>query len=296
MKKLIIIAALTGMVNTGWAQKATDTVKVYFDLAVPKLNSKAMAYLDSLAYYDQLPVNKKYGIVGYADYLGSEESNIVLSEKRAASVQEYLQGLGIKQELIETVIGKGEVSRDMAGNEGYPTDRRVDIIIGGFKEKPKPQPKPVVPPKPQPAPKVVVKTPPPTAQKIDISKVAKNETIRLDKIFFLPGSHKIREESEEPLFNLYTTMKFNPTLKIKIEGHICCLTNTNTDGYDYDEREYGLSNNRAKAVYEYLVGKGIDSSRMSYEGFGIKNPLKWPERSLADENMNRRVEIRIIDK
>ncbi len=296
MRRLIIIITVMLCAATGYAQKPSDTIKVYFDLAVPSLNTTAMSYLDSLGYYNILPVNKKYGIVGYADYLGTEESNVVLSEKRAASVQEYLQGLGIKPEQIETVIGKGEVNRELSGNEGYPTDRRVDIIIGGFKEKPKPQPKPVAPPKPQPAPKVVIETPPPTVKNIDISKVEKNETIRLDKIFFLPGSHKIREESVEPLFNLYTTMKYNPSLKIKIEGHICCLTNTNTDGYDYDEREYGLSKNRAKAVYEYLISKNIDSNRMSYEGFGITNPLKWPERSLADENMNRRVEIRIIDK
>lgn len=378
--------------------QSTDTIHVYFDLAVSSLNSQTRSQLDSLAYYDILPTNKKYGIIGYADYLGTEESNITLSQKRADAVEKYLQGLGVRPELIETVTGKGEISREMTGAEGYPTDRRVDIVIGGFKEKPS-TPRTISNDgnlwkvyfeeqttkensgiKLKPGQDAIIahlcdylkkngkvnimiaghaigknetvlvsdsrakyvafrlnqcgihqsrirtvafgltqnipngskeddfrraiitidsgiKKPEPAAQpKIDISKVAKNETIRLDNIFFLPGSHMIREESAETLFNLYTTMKFNPTLKINIEGHICCLTNTTEDGYDYDEKEYGLSKNRARAVYEYLTDKGIEPDRMTYEGFGIQQPLKWPERSLADENMNRRVEIRIIDK
>src|SRR5690606_38020866 len=75
------------------------------------------------------------------------------------------------------------------------------------------------------------------AKKIDITSIEKNETIRIDNIFFLPGSHKIREGSSESLFNLYITMQDNPSLKINIEGHICCLINTTHDGYDYDTQE-----------------------------------------------------------
>ena len=291
MKKIIPVILIVLSFALHASAKQSDTVKVYFDLAIPTLNSSAMRHLDSLAYHNILPPNKKYGIVGYADYLGSDSSNIILSQNRANSVQEYLQGLGINQDSIAIVLGKGEVARDTAGNDGYPEDRRVDIIIGGFKT-------PVPPKKVQKtAPKTVVTEPPtPSAPKIDIAKIQKNETIRLDNIFFLPGSHKIREESSTALFNLYITMKDNPTLKINIEGHICCLTNTSHDGYDYDSQEYGLSENRAKAVYEYLIQQGIDKNRMDYEGFGISKPLKWPERSAADENMNRRVEIRVMEK
>ncbi|MBW7913962.1 MAG: OmpA family protein, partial [Taibaiella sp.] len=140
---------------------------------------------------------------------------------------------------------------------------------------------------------VVIVTP---APKIDITNLKKVETIRLDNILFLPGSHKIRSESETSLFHLYIVMKDHPTLKIRLEGHICCLKNTTHDGYDYDSQEYRLSENRAKAVYDYLVEKGIDEERLEYKGFGISKPLAWPERSFADENMNRRVEVRILEK
>ncbi len=389
------------------AQK-TDTITVYFDLAVPALNRVAMQQLDSLAYHNILPPNKKYGIIGYADYLGSDSTNITLSQNRADNVQQYLLGLGVKQDSIAVVTGKGEVHRDIAGDDGYPQDRRVDIVIGGFKNSPATAVrKPVDSMKllwqvffeEQTTTKVVfanannpvkdesVKLKPkqdetianmcrylktnntyilitghsigksenvlvslaraehirqrleecgispdriktiawglhtspeygkpidysrradisisnkpwlaPKTKGVDISKVEKNQSITLDNIFFQPGSHKTTPESVDALFALYITMKDHPNLKINIEGHICCLTNTSHDGYDYDAQEWRLSENRARAVYDYLVSKGIDKSRMRYEGFGLRKPKRWPERSLADENSNRRVEIRILEK
>lgn len=284
MRLLIFLALILQHLHSS----AQDTINVYFDLGAASLNTVAMRQLDSLAYYDVLTPRKNYGIIGYADYLGSEESNVTLSQNRADAVQQYLHGLGIKPQNIETVTGKGEVNRDIADNDGYPRDRRVDIVLGGFKAPV--QPYTPTPPKPKP---IVKETP---APKIDITNLKKDETIRLDNILFLPGSHKIRSESETSLFHLYIVMKDHPTLKIRLEGHICCLKNTTHDGYDYDSQEYRLSENRAKAVYDYLVEKGIDEERLEYKGFGISKPLAWPERSFADENMNRRVEVRILEK
>jgi outer membrane protein OmpA-like peptidoglycan-associated protein len=46
----------------------------------------------------------------------------------------------------------------------------------------------------------------------------------------------------------------------------------------------------------YLVKRGIDSKRLQYEGYGRSRPVVRQEKSMADENKNRRVEIRIIEK
>lgn len=259
----------------------TDTVKVYFNLASHQLTAQERHKLDSMAYYDLLPTNIKYGIIGYADYLGTEESNVTLSQNRANAVQAYLEGLGVKQEQIQTVTGKGEVNRESKNVDGYPDDRRVDIIIGGFK----------APPEPVKKIQIVRKDKP----KLDISTVKKDETIRLDNIFFLPGRHFVRESSYDELVKLYYVMADNPSLKIQIEGHICCMRQ-GSDGYDYDTQDFHLSTNRAKHIYDYLVEKGISKDRMTYKGFGNSRPLASPERTPADENMNRRVEIRITDK
>lgn len=116
-----------------FGQSGSDTISVYFDLNSAALNATSKYKLDSLAYNNALPTNEQYGIVGYADYIGNEQSNNTLSQLRANNVAEYLITLGIAQKNIQTITGKGEVSRSDTNPEGYPQDRRVDMIIGGFK-------------------------------------------------------------------------------------------------------------------------------------------------------------------
>lgn len=278
------IATLT--IILGFIQYAkalpADTIKLYFNIGIAELKPADKSRIDSFIYLDKLPPGKKLGIIGYADYLGDENANIGLSEKRANNVKTYLESMGIRAEDIQLVMGKGEISRNMESKEGYAEDRRVDIVPGGFKDLPKPKPVPT--------------PPPPPAKKIDITTVEANQTIRLNKIFFYPGSHKVREESYPELKLLYQTLKEHPTLKIQIEGHICCLTKDTYDGYDYDSQDFRLSENRAKEIYDFLVQRKIDPSRLSYKGFGKSRPLIADEKTPEDENMNRRVEIRVLSK
>ncbi|MEZ5016152.1 MAG: OmpA family protein [Flavipsychrobacter sp.] len=279
------------------AQKKQDTISVYFDLAAPQLDAKQEQYLDSLAYHTILDINERYGIVGYADYVGDEASNIALSEKRANNVRSHLASLGIQDDKIEIVIGKGEISRTILnGNLGYRKDRRVDIIIGGFPSTPPTTPiaakkKDTIITQPI---KVVDKTVKP---KPTITTAKKNETITLDNILFYPGSHIVRHESYPQMEELLMAMKSNPNLKIQIEGHICChIDDQIKDGYDYDAKEYHLSRNRARFIYDYLLRNSISKKRMTYKGFGSTKPLHNPENTEEEKNENRRVEIRILDK
>jgi len=258
----------------GNSYAANDTLRLYFGIGVPSLSTEAKHAIDSLMYYDILLPGKKVGIVGYADYLGTDASNIKLSERRAQNVAAYLLATGIKEGNIQIVTGRGEVSREVLnGAAGYAEDRRVDIIPGGIPELPKN-----------------------TTPLLDLSKVKKNETIRLDNLYFKPASHIPVDASYAELKKLYAILKENPKLKIGIEGHICCVLHGTTDGYDKDADDFNLSINRAKYVYEYMVKKGIEAERLSYKGFGKMKPLVMPEKTPEDENKNRRVEIRILDK
>jgi|GEM_PF-719132 len=309
MKHLLIITALLLFCCPTHAQHP-DTIKVYFDLGKPTLSSTAKQLLDSLAYYDILPVRKKYGIIGYADYIGSEESNITLSKQRAASAEQYLLGLGVKKENIETVTGKGEVSRESMTEGGYPTDRRVDIVIGGFithkveyltdtnkkicrcgKESCRFSKKSV-------------------AKQIDLSNIKKGESFNLDEIFFEPGNTTLLKESMPALETLYNTMAASKTLKIQIEGHVHCgFPGMNTSGFvattnmaqpkitperfrqeqKFRLTEQKLSEGRAAAIYTYLADRGIETFRMKHIGLGCAGMDTHPDN-------NRRVEIRILNK
>lgn len=256
-----------------------DTVRVYFAINVAQLDKEATKVIDSLAYYDILSPGKKIGIIGYADYLGTEDANVILSEARAQNVRSYCEMMGVKPDDIEIVLGKGEIKRTTEnGSEGYREDRRVDIIPGGFSAKKENS----------------VTTG--RGQLIDVSQLKENQTIRMDNLFFLPGRHFLREESMIELLKLHKVMADNPRLRISIEGHVCCLSNNMIDGHDIDTEEWSLSVNRAKYIYEYLLNKGIAKERMEYKGFGRSRPLVEKEITEEDGNKNRRVEIRILSE
>jgi len=250
-----------------------DSVKIYFALDDRKLDHQATQKIDSLIYKDILRPDQDLIILGYADYLGSKEYNIELSKARAENVKAYLIQSGFKNDKVTLCIGKGKIDRaPVNGKLGYKDDRVVRIIVKNEAVKRMGDSKPLL---------------------NDISKVKPNETIKLDKIFFYPGRHTVRPESMGELDRLYKTLMQHPTLKIRIEGHVCCEGPT-SDGFDYDNGEYLLSVNRAKAIYAYLVSHGIDSKRLKYAGFARTRPLVDPEKTEEDQNMNRRVEIRVL--
>jgi outer membrane protein OmpA-like peptidoglycan-associated protein len=56
-----------------------------------------------------------------------------------------------------------------------------------------------------------------------------------------------------------------------------------------------LSTDRAKAVVDFLISKGIDDDRLVYNGYGKRNPIaKNDKQSMAARRKNQRVEIKIL--
>ena len=82
-------------------------------------------------------------------------------------------------------------------------------------------------------------------------------------------------------------LKDNPTIKVRIEGH--------TDSQGTDKFNLKLSNNRAASVRKYLIGKGIEGSRMESKGFGERVPIA-DNRTNDGRAQNRRVEFFITDR
>lgn len=272
------------MFAAGYCFAATpDTIHIHFGLDKDELRNTEKALLDGMVYEDSINNRKEILIVGYTDYLGSQEYNIGLSERRAKAIYRHLVSLNIPSENIKMVIGKGEIARNLPQNGGYATDRRVDVIISDKKK----------------TPTTTIKIP----ESKSISTVGKTltdisvgQSIRLKNINFLMGRHVLTQSSIPTLEELFKTLQDNPTLKIQIEGHVCCVPLSAYDAEDEDTYEPKLSENRAKYIFDYLVSKGIDKSRMQYKGFGRTKPLIYPETTPQDEDQNRRVEVRVIEK
>lgn len=80
-------------------------------------------------------------------------------------------------------------------------------------------------------------------------------------------------------FNTY------PTIKLEVGYH--------TDNMGYASRNLSLSNRRAKILGDYLINRGIESSRISHRGYGESKPIA-PNTYELDRKQNRRVEFIIV--
>ena len=101
-------------------------------------------------------------------------------------------------------------------------------------------------------------------------------------ILFETGKSTIQIESLPVIDQIFELMKSDLNLKISIEGH--------TDNSGDAASNKVLSNNRAKAVMDALVVKGIDKTRMSFVGWGQEKPVA-DNRNEEGRTKNRRVEI-----
>jgi OOP family OmpA-OmpF porin len=111
------------------------------------------------------------------------------------------------------------------------------------------------------------------------------QTIRLNNIFFDSGKSDLRSESYPELDRLVTTLEKNPEMYIQISGH--------TDDVGADDVNLKLSSDRANAVKDYLIGKGIADSRVTAVGYGETKPLET-NATEDGKQKNRRVEFTIL--
>ncbi len=110
------------------------------------------------------------------------------------------------------------------------------------------------------------------------------EIIVLQNIFFETGSAALLTSSDPELNKLLWTLRNNVGMKIEIRGH---TDDVGEEGYNQQ-----LSEARAKAVYDYLLSRGIETSRLRYKGFGESKPIS--DNSIPEgRKQNRRTEFLI---
>lgn len=118
-----------------------------------------------------------------------------------------------------------------------------------------------------------------------ISDLKLGQTIKVDKLYFEADSATIQPASYAVLEEIYTFLNENNNVSIEIGGH------TNSLPEDaYCDR---LSTARAKNIAEYLYDKGIPESRISYKGYGKRQPIA-SNQTVEGRRKNQRVEIKIV--
>jgi len=120
-----------------------------------------------------------------------------------------------------------------------------------------------------------------------LTPIEKGEVIRLNNIFFASGKFELLPESYAEIDMLLAVLKSNAKMKIEISGH--------TDAVGADADNLTLSNNRANAVMNYLLAKGIAKDRLTAKGYG-ETKFIAPNTTEEGKQLNRRVEFVILEK
>jgi outer membrane protein OmpA-like peptidoglycan-associated protein/tetratricopeptide (TPR) repeat protein len=120
---------------------------------------------------------------------------------------------------------------------------------------------------------------------IPLKPIEDGITVIMKNIFFDFNSFELLPESYVELNRVVEYMNTNPTMKIEIGGH---TDNVGTQAYNKT-----LSENRAKSVYTYLIGKGIDKTRLSYKGYDFSMPIATNDTE-EGRGLNRRTEFKVI--
>lgn len=239
---------------------------------------------------------KQIKLFAYADFLADASFNERLSQKRLDVVKNYIQSREGKNAFFQETKAYGETnSKDTQSLDGEPSQRRVDIFITVEVERKKINKEPLETQskKEKPSKKTQVVKENSQLQK-NISELKKGESLTIEGLSFIPGRHILMKSSVPVLEELLSSLKEKEDLRIEIQGHICCLPSGESDGMDLDTGEPKLSENRALAVYNYLIKNGVEADRLTYKGYGHRFP-KVIENTPEDEQTNRRVEIKVLE-
>ncbi len=112
------------------------------------------------------------------------------------------------------------------------------------------------------------------------------QSIRLNNIFFDPAKSILKKESFPELDRVSDFLNASPELKIEIAGHTDNVGNATTN--------QKLSFNRAKAVTDYVIKKGVAKDRVVAKGYGAAKPVA-SNKTKDGKAQNRRVEFTVLD-
>src|SRR5690606_7010533 len=101
--------------------------------------------------------------------------------------------------------------------------------------------------------------------RIALSRIKVGSTGTLNNIFFDVDRYELLPKSRIDLDNLVEFLNLNNTVRVEISGH--------TDNTGSETHNQTLSENRAKAVRDYLIHAGIAASRLTYKGYGQSQPV-----------------------
>ncbi len=121
---------------------------------------------------------------------------------------------------------------------------------------------------------------------IELQLMKAGSSVVLKNVFFDTDKFILKPKSKTELERLSKMLSDNPELNTEIAGH--------TDNQGNASANQLLSENRAKSVMKFLIRNGIESSRLTYHGYGQNSPIASNDTE-EGRQQNRRTELEIIE-
>jgi len=127
---------------------------------------------------------------------------------------------------------------------------------------------------------------------VELTTIKVGKSVVLEHLFFAHDETLILEDSRAELDKLFELMQDMPDLVVEISGH------TDSKGeHDYNMK---LSRDRAQAVVDEIVSRGVADDRMIAKGYGETQPIASNLDDEGNENIeamanNRRVELKVLE-
>jgi len=115
-------------------------------------------------------------------------------------------------------------------------------------------------------------------------EIVEKVNVAAKNIHFETNSSTLTQESYADLDSIVEILLDYPTIDALVEGH--------TDDVGDDEANMTLSQSRAEAVRDYLMGKGVDMNRLTAKGYGETQPIGNNKKE-DGRALNRRVQVKL---
>ncbi len=125
---------------------------------------------------------------------------------------------------------------------------------------------------------------------VELDAIVIGKAIKIDNIYFDLAKWNIRADAAIELDKIVKMMNDNPEIVIELSSH--------TDSRASAKYNEQLSDKRAKSSAEYIVNKGISTSRITGKGYGeymlINKCADGVKCSEKDHQQNRRTEFKVV--
>jgi outer membrane protein OmpA-like peptidoglycan-associated protein len=258
---------------------------ILFDFNSSVVRSKFYGTIKQLGRMLRENESLKLEIQGHTDAAGDENVNLIFSERRANSVKRMLVKYGISEDRLR-IVGFGE-KQPMPGNTNRTKAQRAQnrrVVFKAISDKDMARIDSIQRKSPESLTARDIRTLKKSMKYVDEFDPFEVKWRYMYSLFFRYGNARIRTDQQMIVNAVAGVMQKNACLNVLLESH--------TDPESNETFNMNLSMKRSQAVWDALVYRGVDRTRIEVANYGEYQP-PYSNANETEKELNRRVSIKV---